>query len=128
MVSQSTSMEASFPNPLLVSEFGGDTSAETADNLAGDYQIARDDCDAFALRSQTRYAAAKAGGFFKGEILAMDVPSGRKMPIAEIMEDEFPRPGTTIDGLAKLRTLNGDGVTTEGNSSGLNDEIGLAHV
>src|SRR3546814_16990815 len=90
--------------------------------------MARDYCDAFALRSQTRYAAAKAGGFFKGEILAMDVPSGRKMPIAEIMEDEFPRPGTTIDGLAKLRTLNGDGVTTAGNSSGINDGAAVVLV
>src|SRR3546814_3317094 len=105
-----TTVGARFPNPRLVSEFGGDTNAETADNLACDYQIARDDCDAFALRSQTRYASAKAGGFFQSEILAMDVPSGRKMTLAEIIEDEFPRPGTTIDALSKLRPLHGDGV------------------
>src|SRR3546814_16372128 len=58
----------------------------------------------------------------------MDVPSGRKMPLAEIIEDEFPRPGTTIDALAKLRPLNGDGVTTAGNSSGINDGAAVVLV
>src|SRR3546814_13281930 len=108
-----TTVGARFPNPRLISEFGGDTNAETADNLACDYQIARDDCDAFALRSQTRYAAAKAGAFFTGEILAIDVPSGRTMPTAEIMETTSTRPGPTIEWLDKMRTLNGDRITHE---------------
>src|SRR3546814_14601168 len=84
-----TTVGARFPNLRLVPEFGGDTNAETADNLACDYQIARDDCDAFAWRDQTRYAAAKAGGFFQGAILAMDVRPGRNMHPAEILLAEF---------------------------------------
>src|SRR5260370_1061692 len=92
----------------------------TADNLARDYQISRDAADVFAAGSQTKYAAAKADGFFDGEIIAVEVPGGRAGPVT-VGEDEHPRPGTNLEALAKLRPLFKDGVTTAGNASGIND-------
>jgi acetyl-CoA C-acetyltransferase len=111
---------ARFPNPKVESRYGGDTMPETADNLARDYQISREQADIFALGSQTKYAAAKADGFFAGEITAVDVPGGRAGPVT-VSEDEHPRPQTNMEGLAKLRPLFADGVTTAGNASGVND-------
>src|SRR5438477_474625 len=66
---------ARFPNPKIERQFGADTMPETADNLARDYQITREACDVFAAASQRKYAAAKADGFFEGEILAAEVLS-----------------------------------------------------
>jgi 3-oxoadipyl-CoA thiolase len=109
-----------FPNPRLEKTFGADTMPETADNLARDYQITREACDLFALASQHKYAAAKAEGFFAGEIHAVEVPGGRAGPLA-VAEDEHPRPQTSLEGLVRLRPLFKDGVTTAGNASGIND-------
>ncbi|MGH7096818.1 MAG: 3-oxoadipyl-CoA thiolase [Stellaceae bacterium] len=111
---------ARFPNPRLEKEFGADTMPETSDNLARDYQLTREACDVFALASQHKYAAAKADGFFAGEIHAVEVPGGRAGPVT-VAEDEHPRPQTNLEGLARLRPLFKDGVTTAGNASGIND-------
>ena len=111
---------ARFPNPKVEGRFGGDTMPETADNLARDYQITREEADVFAAGSQRKYAAAKADGFYAGEIIAVEVPGGRAGPIS-VAEDEHPRPQTDMAALAKLRPLFKDGVTTAGNASGIND-------
>jgi 3-oxoadipyl-CoA thiolase len=111
---------ARFPNPKVEGRYGGDTMPETADNLARDYQINREQADIFAAGSQSKYAAAKADGFFAGEITAVEVPGGRAGPVT-VSEDEHPRPQTDMEALAKLRPLFSDGVTTAGNASGIND-------
>ena len=111
---------ARFPNPKIERQFGADTMPETADNLARDYQITREACDVFAAGSQRKYAAAKADGFFAGEIFAVEVPGGRAGPV-KVAEDEHPRPQTDLAALARLRPLFKGGVTTAGNASGIND-------
>jgi acetyl-CoA C-acetyltransferase len=111
---------ARFPNPKVEGRYGADTMPETADNLARDYQITREQADIFAAASQAKYAAAKADGFFGGEIVAVEVPGGRAGPVS-VAEDEHPRPQTDMEALAKLRPLFQDGVTTAGNASGIND-------
>jgi acetyl-CoA C-acetyltransferase len=111
---------ARFPNPKVEGRYGGDTMPETADNLARDYQITREEADTFAAGSQKKYAAAKADGFFAGEIIAVEVPGGRAGPVT-VSDDEHPRPQTDMAALAKLRPLFKDGVTTAGNASGIND-------
>jgi acetyl-CoA C-acetyltransferase len=111
---------ARFPNPKVEGRYGADTMPETADNLAREYQITREEADKFALGSQKKYAAAKADGFFAGEIVPVEVPGGRAGPVA-VGEDEHPRPQTDMEALAKLRPLFKDGVTTAGNASGIND-------
>src|SRR5579863_8545080 len=111
---------ARFPNPKVEDRYGGDTMPETADNLARDYQITREEADTFAAGSQQKYAAAKADGFYLGEIIPVEVPGGRAGPVT-VGEDEHPRPQTDMAALARLRPLFKDGVTTAGNASGIND-------
>jgi 3-oxoadipyl-CoA thiolase len=111
---------ARFPNPKVEGRYGADTMPETADNLARDYQITREAADIFAEASQKKYAAAKAAGFYQGEIIPVEVPAGRAGPVT-VSEDEHPRPQSNLEALAKLRTLFKDGVTTAGNASGIND-------
>jgi acetyl-CoA C-acetyltransferase len=101
---------ARFPNPKVEGRYGGDTMPETADNLARDYQITREEADVFAAGSQSKYAAAKADGFYADEIIAVEVPGGRAGPVS-VAEDEHPRPQTDMAALAKLRPLFKDGVT-----------------
>lgn len=112
---------ARFPNPLIGAQFGEDTMAQTADNVAREYAISREDSDAYAARSQARYARALAEGFFADEITPVDVPSGGKAPPTVVSADEHPRPQSTAESLAKLRPLEAGGVTTAGNASGIND-------
>ena len=108
-----------FVNPLMKKQYGIDSMPETAENVAADFGIARDDQDAFALRSQRRYAAAKARGFFHGEITPVTVP-GRKGATV-VTEDEHPRE-TTLEALASLKPIvKPDGTVTAGNASGVND-------
>ena len=117
-----SSLGARFPNPKIEGDFGADTMPQTADNLAREFQLKREDCDVFALGSQSKYAAAKAAGFFKDEIHGITVPAAKKgAPDTVVAEDEHPRPETTMEGLAKLRPIFKDGVTTAGNASGIND-------
>jgi acetyl-CoA C-acetyltransferase len=112
---------ARFPNPLIGAQFGEDTMAQTADNVAREYAISREDSDAYAARSQARYARALAEGFFADEITPVDVPSGGKAPPTVVSADEHPRPQSTAESLAKLRPLEAGGVTTAGNAPGIND-------
>lgn len=112
---------ARFPNPKIESEYGDDSMPQTADNLAREYQLSREDCDAFAARSQSGWSEAHDAGFFADEVTPITVPGGRKQPDKIVDTDEQPRPDTNPDTLAKLRTLYPDGVTTAGNASGLND-------
>ncbi len=116
-----SSLGARFPNPKIESLFGADTMPQTADNLAREYQLSREECDLFALNSQKKYAAAAADGFFKSEIHAVAVPQGKGKPDLSVADDEHPRPETTMDSLLKLRPLFAQGVTTAGNASGIND-------
>ncbi|HKA38748.1 MAG TPA: 3-oxoadipyl-CoA thiolase [Burkholderiales bacterium] len=110
-----------FSNPRLVKQFGDDQMPQTADTLARQYEIKREDADKFALRSQQRYAVAKGEGFFSGEIAPVEMPPTRKGPVPPVADDEHPRPGTDMDTLAKMRPLYEGGVTTAGNASGVND-------
>jgi acetyl-CoA C-acetyltransferase len=112
---------ARFPNPKVEAEFGADTMPETADNLAADLGIRRDASDRFAVRSQEKYEAARASGFFSGEIAPVEVPQGRGKPPAIVSADEHPRPQTTLAALEKLKPLFQGGVVTAGNASGIND-------
>src|SRR6185436_2105050 len=110
-----------FSNPKLTKQFGDDQMPQTADNLARDFEIKREQADKFALRSQQRYAVAKGEGFFSGEISPGELPASRKGPVPPVAEDEHPRPGTDVAALAKMRALYEGGVTTAGNASGVND-------
>ena len=101
--------------------FGDDQMPQTADALAREYEIKREDADKFAHGSQQKYAIAKGEGFFAGEIVPVELPATRKGPVPPVAEDEHPRPNTDLETLAKMRTLYEGGVTTAGNASGVND-------
>ena len=108
-----------FVNPLLKQNFGVDSMPETAENVAAEFSVARADQDAFALRSQQRYAAARSRGYFDREITPVTIP-GRKGDTV-VAEDEHPRE-TTLEALAKLKgVVRPDGTVTAGNASGIND-------
>ena len=110
-----------FPNPKIEKAYGRDTMAETADNVAREHQISREDSDKFALASQQKYAKAKAAGFYTEELTPVTVPSRKKGEPTIISADEHPRTDTTLEKLAALKVLNEGGVTTAGNASGIND-------
>jgi acetyl-CoA C-acetyltransferase len=116
-----STLGARFTNPAFAAGFGNDTMPETADNIASDVEISREDSDRFAAASQAKYEAARADGFFENEIVAIDVPQGRKKPPVTVAADEHPRPQTTLESLSGLRTLFDNGVVTAGNASGIND-------
>ncbi len=116
-----SALGARFPNPRITKEFGGDTMPETADNVAADLGLSREDSDRFAALSQSRYAAALADGFFAGEIMPVEVATGKKTPPRIVADDEQPRPESTMESLAKLKVLQEGGVVTAGNASSLND-------
>ena len=108
-------------NRKLEEQYGIDSMAETAENVADDFGISREDQDAFALRSQQRAEAAAAAGVFAEEIVAVTIPQ-RRGELLAVDSDEHPRPGSTLDGLAKLKPIVRDGGTiTAGNASGIND-------
>ncbi|WP_366657177.1 3-oxoadipyl-CoA thiolase [Fodinicurvata sp. EGI_FJ10296] len=110
-----------FPNKALTAQYGDDTMPQTADNVAGDHGIGREESDAFAAWSQERYAAALASGVFDDEIMPVTVKSGRKGETTEVKADEHPRPSSTADKLAGLKPLFEGGTVTAGNASGVND-------
>lgn len=87
---------ARFPNPKIIRQYGGDTMPETADNVARDLGLSREDSDIFAAASQARFAAAQKSGFFAGEILPVEVPTGKKTPPKTVSLDEHPRPESTL--------------------------------
>ena len=110
-----------FVNPNMKSRYGTDSMPETADNVAADYSVSRQDQDAFAARSQERWQTASEAGIFKEEIVPVEIPQRKGDPIL-VDTDEHPRPGTTADKLSKLRGVNGPELTvTAGNASGVND-------
>ncbi|MGA3307173.1 MAG: 3-oxoadipyl-CoA thiolase [Xanthobacteraceae bacterium] len=110
-----------FVNPALKAQYGVDSMAETAENVAEEFQVARKDQDSFALRSQQRAARAVAAGYFAEEIVPVQAPGGKAGPIV-VDKDEHPRPDTTIDNLAKLKPIvRNPGTITAGNASGIND-------
>ena len=110
-----------FINPKMNAVHGTDSMPQTADNVAQDYDISREDQDALAARSQARYAAALEAGFYKEEITPVTIPQRKGDPLI-VDEDEHPRPGTDATKLAKLRSVNGADMTvTAGNASGVND-------
>ena len=110
-----------FPNPLMKKLYDTHSMPQTADNVAADFHISRADQDAFALRSQQRWAAAHAAGRFKDEIVSVTIPSKKGDPKI-FHTDEHPRPETTLEMLAKLKGVNGPDLTvTAGNASGVND-------
>ena len=110
-----------FVNKKMKEMYGVDSMPETADNVAEDHSVSRADQDAFALRSQARWAAADAAGVFSEEIVPVTIPQ-RKGDPKVIDKDEHPRPQTDEAGLAKLRGINGvDKTVTAGNASGVND-------
>jgi acetyl-CoA C-acetyltransferase len=112
---------ARFPNPKVTAAHGAHTMPETGDNVAHEFGVSREAADTFALASQTKYAAALKAGFFADEILPVSVPTGRKTPPVIVATDEHPRPDTTAESLARLKTLFEGGVVTAGNASGIND-------
>ena len=110
-----------FVNPKMKAQFGIDSMPQTADNVAADYGISRADQDAFALRSQERWAAAQDAGAFAQEIVPVTVPQRKGDPLI-VDQDEHPRPATSAAQLAKLRGINGPDLSvTAGNASGVND-------
>ncbi len=110
-----------FVNPRMRELYGTDSMPETGDNVAGDYGIDRDDQDAFALRSQQRWAAAREDGFYDREIIPVEIARRKADPL-RVVADEHPRPDTTAEKLAGLAPINGPGGTvTAGNASGVND-------
>ena len=115
-----TTMGARFTNPEIIEQFGGHSMPETADNIASDLNISREDSDIFAAASQAKYEAARVTGFFNHEIIPIEVSQGRKKPALSVSTDEHPRPSSTVAELGKLRPLF-DGVVTAGNASGIND-------
>jgi 3-oxoadipyl-CoA thiolase len=107
-------------NPLMKKLHGTDSMPETAENVAAEFGISRADQDGFALRSQQRYAKARAAGFFSAEIVPVTIPQKKGEPIV-MREDEHPRE-TSWEALAKLKPIvREDGTVTAGNSSGVND-------
>jgi len=110
-----------FVNPLMKLKYGIDSMPETAENVAEEFKVGRADQDAFALRSQQRWAAAQAKGFYRGEIVPVSVP-GKKGAITTVDRDEHPRPDATLETLAKLKgVVKPEGTVTAGNASGVND-------
>jgi acetyl-CoA acetyltransferase family protein len=110
-----------FVNPKMKEMYGVDAMGETAENLRERDSISREDQDAFSLWSQQKAAAAQKKGRFKKEIVPVEIPQKKGDP--KIFDaDEFIRPDTTMEGLAKLKaSFRKDGTVTAGNASGLND-------
>ncbi len=109
-----------FVNPVLKAQYGIDSMPETAENVAEEFNISREDQDAFALRSQTRAAAAIASGRMSREIVPVEIPQRKGDPVI-VDTDEHPRQ-TTLEKLASLKTpFRQGGTVTAGNASGVND-------
>jgi 3-oxoadipyl-CoA thiolase len=110
-----------FVNPLLKAQYGVDSMPETAENVAEDFNISREDQDAFALRSQQKAGAAQQSGRLAQEIAPVTIPRRKGDPVI-VETDEHPRPETSASDLARLRAFVREGGTiTAGNASGVND-------
>lgn len=116
-----TTMGWRFVNKLMKAQYGIDSMPETAENVAEQYGVNREDQDAFALRSQQKACAAQDNGNFNDEIVAVEIPRRKQEPLI-FDKDEHPRAGTTLEALAKLPTpFREGGTVTAGNASGIND-------
>ena len=118
-----TSLGWRFVNPRMKERYGTDSMGQTAENVAGQYNVTREDQDAFALWSQQKAAKARASGRLAQEIVAVEIPQKKGDP-RRVDQDEFIRPDTTLEILTKLKPAfrtDGRGSVTAGNSSGLND-------
>ena len=110
-----------FVNPMMKKQYGIDSMPETAENVAEEFQVNREDQDAFAYRSQMRAVAAQQNGRLAKEITPVTIPQRRGDAIV-VELDEHPRADTTLEGLAKLRApFREGGSVTAGNASGVND-------
>jgi 3-oxoadipyl-CoA thiolase len=110
-----------FVNPIMKANYGIDSMPETAENVAEEFGVSRQDQDAFSYRTQQRWAKAHAAGFFAGEIIPVNVPQ-KKGDLKIFDTDEHPRPDTTLEALAKLKPIvKPNGTVTAGNASGIND-------
>jgi acetyl-CoA acyltransferase len=110
-----------FVNPLMKSKYGVDSMPETAENVAEEHQVSRQDQDAFAFRTQQRWAKAHAAGFFNCEMIPVSIPLKKGDP-KKFDTDEHPRPDTTLEALAQLKpVVKPNGTVTAGNASGIND-------
>jgi acetyl-CoA acyltransferase len=118
---EDTTLGWRFVNPLMKAAHGIDSMPETAENVAQEFGVSRADQDAFALRSQQRWAAAHAAGVFRDEITPVTLVQRKGEP--KVFDtDEHPRPDTTAEMLAKLKgVVRPDGSVTAGNASGVND-------
>jgi acetyl-CoA acyltransferase len=113
-----------FVNPLMQKHFGIDSMPETAENVAEQFRVSREDQDAFALRSHQRWAAANQTKFFERQIVPVTIPQKKGEPKI-VNSDEHPRADTTLEALARLRTVvKANGTVTAGNASGINDGAG----
>ena len=110
-----------FVNPSMKSRYGTDSMPQTAENVAEDFRVSRADQDAFALRTQQRWAKAHAAGFFQCELIPVSIPQKKGDP-KRFDTDEHPRPDTTLEALYKLQPIvKPNGTVTAGNASGVND-------
>jgi 3-oxoadipyl-CoA thiolase len=124
---EDTTLGWRFVNPAIEAKHGIDSMTRTAENLAREHGISRKDQDAYALRSQQRAERARAEGWLGREIVPVSVRAARETRVVD--RDEHPRPGTTLDDLARLEPLLGPGTTiTAGNASGINDGAGALLV
>ena len=106
-------------NDALWDAFNNYHMIQTADNVAAEWGLTREELDEFSVKSQAKAAAAQANGRFKDEIVPVEVKQKKQVVVVDT--DEGPRAGTTMEGLAKLKAINPGGVTTAGNASGIND-------
>jgi acetyl-CoA acyltransferase len=121
MKMEDTTIGWRFVNPLMKAKYGVDSMPETAENVAEQFHVCRQDQDAFALRSQQRAHDAIRSGRLAEEIVPVQLPS-KKGDGAVLSEDEHPRRDTTLEALSKLKPIvKPDGTVTAGNSSGIND-------
>jgi len=110
-----------FVNPAMKEKYGTDSMPETAENVAEEWRISRQEQDAFAFRSQQRAAASAKAGKFANEMISVHVPSKKGDSVA-FSKDEQLRPETTLEALAKLKPIvKSTGTVTAGNASGIND-------
>ena len=110
-----------FVNRTMKKQYGTDSMPETAENVAEEFQVSREDQDAFAVRSQARAVAAQDNGALAAEIVPVAIPQRRGDPVV-VDKDEHPRAGTTVEKLAGLPTpFREGGTVTAGNASGVND-------
>ena len=117
---EDTTLGWRFVNPRMKAQYGIDSMPETAENVAREFNVSRADQDAFALRSQQRWAQAHAAGVFKDEIVPVTLQGKKETRIVDT--DEQPRADSSIEALAKLKgVVSPDGSVTAGNASSLND-------